>query len=282
MHHQCAAVSRASVLRVVLGILTATGFGAPTDAQAQGLPKEQPKLLTIIREQVKTGRSADHSRFEAAYAAAFEKAKSPDYYLALTSLTGPQEAWYLIGRESHAAIGESMKREHKDTTLSAELNRLSLADAEYISGAQAILAAARPDLSIGAFPDISKARYFVITTFRIRPGRETDFEEIAKTYTTILKRVAPNSSHRMYQVAAGMAQPTFLVFASVENYGELDQMMAEGKAVFKEAKPEERAILRKFSETTERVESNHFEVDPVQSYVPKDTREKDPEFWISK
>jgi hypothetical protein len=275
-----AAISGRKSVTAFLGMLIVLAGVAGT--LAQGLPTQQPKLLTIIREQVKVGRSADHSKFEAAYPAAFEKAKSPDYYLALRSITGPAEVWYVVSRESHAAVGESMKREHKDAALSAELNRLALADTDYISGVQSLLAAGRPDLSLGTFPDISKVRFFAITSFRIRPGRETDFEEAAKAYLGIMKRVAPKSSYRMYEVMAGMPLPTYLAFSSVEDYGEFDQRMMEGEKIFKEAKPEELASLRKFSEAAERVESNHFELDPVQSYVPKETREKDPEFWMGK
>src|SRR5690242_18190208 len=104
-----------------LWVLTAAGFGSSTATLAQGLPKTQPKLLTIIRESVKTGRNADHSKHEAGWPAAFEKAKSKDYYIAMTSLTGPNEAWYLVPAESHAAFGESMKQQDKDPVLSAEL-----------------------------------------------------------------------------------------------------------------------------------------------------------------
>jgi hypothetical protein len=94
-------------LSFALGVVLV--LGNLGQALAQGLPKAQPKILTVIREHVKVGRSAEHSKFEAAYPAALEKAKSPDYYLAMTSLTGPSEAWYVIPNESHAAIGESMK-----------------------------------------------------------------------------------------------------------------------------------------------------------------------------
>jgi hypothetical protein len=263
-----------------LGLVLA--LGSLGQALAQGLPKAQPKILTVVREHVKVGRSAEHSKFEASYPAAFEKAKSPDYYLAMTSLTGPSEAWYVIPNESHAAIGESMKREDKDPVLSAELNRLELADAEYISGAEVIRAVARPDLSVGEFPDLSKARFYEISTFRVRVGREQQFEEVAKAYAAATKRAVPKASYRVYEVVAGMPQPTFLVFSSVESYGEFDQKLLGGQETLKQASAEEMALFQKFGEIAERVENNHFRLDPVQSYVPKETREKDLDFWMPK
>ena len=53
-----------------------------------------------------------------------KKAKSPNAYLALVSLTGSPEAWYITPFESHAALEESNKREDADAVLSAELERL--------------------------------------------------------------------------------------------------------------------------------------------------------------
>ena len=76
-----------------------------TVALAQELPKKQPNLITIWREQVKIGQAAQHAKHEAGFVAAFEKAKSPYHYLAMTSLTGPSEAWYVTPFDSHAAIG---------------------------------------------------------------------------------------------------------------------------------------------------------------------------------
>ena len=58
--------------RVVLGVLLP--LLAANSGLAQGLPKEQPKVLTIIREHVKVGRAVEHSKYEAGYPAALEKA----------------------------------------------------------------------------------------------------------------------------------------------------------------------------------------------------------------
>src|SRR5256886_9912235 len=48
-------------------------------AQNQGLPTTQPSLVTIIREEVKVGRTAEHARNEAGWPAAFGRVNSPDY-----------------------------------------------------------------------------------------------------------------------------------------------------------------------------------------------------------
>jgi hypothetical protein len=273
---------------ISLWVLSAAGLGCISRAPAQGLPKTQPKLLTIDREEVKVGRNEEHSKHEAgwpaAYEKAYEKAKGQvhDYYIGMTSMTGPNEAWYVGASESHAALGESMKRRDKDPALSAELARLELADSQYINGARMIQAIANADLSVGDFPDLSKVRFFEVTLFRLHPGHETQFEEAAKAYAAARKRADPKAGYRVYRVIAGMPTPAYIVFASVEDYGQFDQRLAAGMATFKEATTEEKGALKVGSEAIISEESNRFRVDPRQSYVPKETRETDPDFWMPK
>jgi len=270
-------------IALILAILAAPGLGSVNTSVAQGLPTTQPKLLTIYCEQVKIGLNAEHSKHEAGWPAAYEKAKSPDYYLAMTSLTGPNEAWYLIPSESHAAFGESMKHEDKNPVLGAKLAKLARGDAKYINGARGLQAIARPELSLGAFPDLGKVRFYEITTFRVRPGHEAQFEEAAKAYSAARKRAASNAGYRVYQVLAGMPGSTYLIISSVEDYAEFDQMLAADMATWKETTTEEKELLQKAAaEAVITSESNRFRLDPRQSYVPKETREKDREFWMPK
>jgi hypothetical protein len=254
-----------------------------TVAAAQGLPTTQPNLLTIVREEVKVGREAEHTRIEAGWPAAYEKAKSPDYYLALVAMTGPLEAWYVATYQSHAALGESMKREDTDTVLGAELARLARADSEVITSVRRMHAAARKELSHGSFPDLAKQRYFEVTWFRVRPGREGDFEAAAKAYGSASDRAGINANYRVYEIMAGVPGPTYLVFSSAVSMSDFDQMITGGEKALKSATAEERAALQKLmTEGVVNVESQRFRVDPVQSYVPKETRAQDPAFWNKK
>jgi hypothetical protein len=256
---------------------------APVFAQAQGLPTSQPSLVTIIREEVKVGRAAEHARIEAGWPAAFERAKSPDYYLAMVSMTGPSEAWYILPAANHAAIGESTKRDDADPVLSAELARLSRLDAEVLNNSRTIQAVARPDLSMGAFPNLARQRFWEITTFRVRPGHEQEFDAAAKAYGSAAARSAPSTTFRVYEVIAGMLTPTYIVFSSIESYAQFDQMMANGMQTMQGATADERTALQKFSTDAElNAETNRFRLDPKQSYVSRETRATDPAFWMPK
>ncbi|MEW5915918.1 MAG: hypothetical protein AB1762_05915 [Gemmatimonadota bacterium] len=264
---------------ISLGLLSA----GSASGQSQGLPTSQPALLTIVREEVKVGRAADHAKHEAGWPAAFEKAKSPDYYLALVSMTGPNEAWYITPSASHTAMAEGMKRDDADPVLSAELNRLSRVDGDFLNGLRVIQAAARPDLSMGDYPDIARMRFWEITIFRVRPGHEAAFDAAAKAYRAATQRAAPSTRWRMYQVIAGMPNPTYIAFGSVVGYNEFDKGMSDGEATMRAFTAEEGALLEKFSkESLLNAETNRFRLDPVQSYVSKEVRATDPAFWMPK
>jgi hypothetical protein len=266
-----------------LCVLSAFATGSINVAFTQDLPRTQPKILTIWREEVKVGQAEAHSKYEAGFVAAFEKAKSPDHYLTMTSMTGSPEAWYVIPQESYTAIAETMKREDKDPVLSAKLAKLVSGDAKYIHNARLLQAHARTDLSAGEFPDLARARFFAISVLRVRPGHEAQFEEAAKAFGAARMKVAPRHGFRIYQVVAGMPTPTFLIFSSVEKYGDFDETTAAFQATLKALTPQETEARQKFlSEGLISSEMNRFRLDPRQSYVSKETRATDPEFWSLK
>jgi hypothetical protein len=269
-----------SIAMLSLAILST---GSATMALSQAVPTSQPNLLTITREDVKTGHNAAHAAHEVGWPAAYAKAKSPYYYLALVSMTGPNEAWYISTYESHAKLGESMKMESDNATLSAELARLSRADADHINSVRSMHAVARTDLSYGAFPDIGLMRYWEITTFRVRPGYEEGFANAAKAYAAAAKRATPNASWRTYEVVAGLPGPTYFVFSSVPAFADFDRGMTENMALGKAFTPDEQATLQKFATAGMiNAETHRFRLDATQSYVDAATKAKDPAFWTPK
>ena len=141
---------------------------------------------------------------------------------------------------------------------------------------------ARKDLTHGAFPDVAKQRFFEITTFRVRPGGEAAFEAAAKAYGAAAGRAAPNVSYRVYEVAAGMPSPTYLVFTSAVSFSDFDKGMEYGMATMKAMTAQEQEVMGKFAEHTVSTQTNRFRLNPEMSYVPRSVREQDPAFWMPK
>ncbi len=265
--------------KVTRSLLVVAAMASANAALAQTLPTSQPNYLQIYREEVKVGRAGDHEKVEAGWPAAYEKAKSPYTYIALTSMTGPGEAWFISPFESHAAMADSIARED-EPSLAASLGRLQRADAEVINGFRSIWARGRKDLSSGAYPETAKQRFYEITIFRVRPGHEQDFEAAAKAYGAAAKRGAPDTSYRVYEVIAGLPSPTYLVFSSVTSYGAFDKAQADDAATMKAATDEERTTLGKFmADCVINTETIRFRLNPAMSYVPQAVRAQDPAFW---
>ena len=272
------------MVRISLAVIVSslTLYTVATTAQGS-LPTSQPNFLTIVREEVKIGRGAEHQRVEAGWPAAYEKAKSPDYYLSYVSMTGRPEALYVQPFESHKAMGDMMKREDGDAVLSAELKRLARVDADLLNNVSVMHLMARKDLGFGAFPELAKQRFVEITTFRVRPGREGQFEAAGRAFGAAAKRSAPTMGYRVYEIMAGGQGPAYMIFSSIESFGEFDKAVTDGQAVMKGATQAERDALDKFStEALISAETQRYRVDPVMSYVPKETRAADPAFWMPK
>jgi hypothetical protein len=264
-----------AVLALVLS-LSATAF-------AQAPPATQPSFLHIYREQVKAARGPEHAQWEAGWPAAYEKVKSPNPYLALVAITGPQEVWYVGTYASQKAYGEASAWEDAQPGLTAEFDRLAKGDAEFLADANAVQAIAVPELSHGAFPDIARMRYWEISTFRVRLGHEPAWIAATKAYKSAAARSAPNASWRTYRVVAGAPDGTYLVFSSVAAFADFDKMMAEGEATMKGATPEEMGVLGGFmKDSALNVTTNRYRLDPKQSYVDAATKAKDPAFWNPK
>jgi len=252
--------------------------GVPVIAEAQGLPTTQPPYLLLIREDVKLGRGADHTKIEGGWVAAFEKAKSTTYYLAMESVTG-SEAWFAIPAESYAAMGKASEAE-RTGALGAEVGRLRRTDAEVLNGIKTVVLRGRADLSTGAYPDLSKQRHWQVEIFQMRPGGEGAFEAIAKAYGAASKRSGSTIGYRVYEVAAGMPAPTFFVFASVTDFGGFDKIREEDLGAEGELlKGTDEKVLTQWTEKLMSSERFLLSLSPEMSYVPAEIRASDPAFW---
>jgi hypothetical protein len=248
---------------------------------AQTLPTAQPPFLRVIREDVKVGRGAEHARFEAGWPAAYERVKSPDYYLALDALTGTGEAWYLVPAASYAAMGEQMARDEAPE-IAGELIRLRKGDTEFINGARVTELRARPDLSFGTYPDLGKQRVWEISIFRMRPGAEDAFSGMAKGYGAATGRLPQNVGYRVYEVLTGMPAPTYFVFWSGTSFADFDKVLAVSDSTMKGMNADELGLAKKFTDGLVNSETFHFRLSPEMSYVPKAVKAGDPGFWMPK
>ncbi len=241
-----------------------------------------PPYLEIFQEQVKVGRAGAHPAAESGWPRAFAKAKIPNYYIGMTTVYGPPEAWFSGGARSIAEIEEHNQAIEKAPGLSRELDRLSQADAANLSGLRAVLARYHPELSNG--PDINPAemRIWEVLIFNVRPGREGSFAEGAKLYRSMVEGAKVTAPWATYEVMSGMPGPVFLVFVPHKTLAEIDPATGAMAAIEKAMNPE---TMKKFGDLAEgysSVESRIFAVNPEMSYPRPEWVAQDPAFWGKK
>ena len=276
-------------MKKTLFLMCAVGLVLSGAAQAlaqtpAAMPPGPPKVLQIFREEVKVGKGAAHEKFETGFVRAFAKAKWPTYYLAISSITGPSEAWYVTAYDSFEAWEKDRQATEKAPALMAELDQLGEKDAEFISNGRSIAANYREDLS--QHPDtmnVSKSRYFRVVVFRVRLGHDADFLEALKIVRAAYDKANVGVAWAMYHVSAGMPSGTYLLFAPAKSLKEIDKGIAGSKAI-QEAEGEEgvKRLQKIASEAYFSIESNIYAFSPKMSYVSKEFAAGDPDFWAPK
>ncbi|MBI3670743.1 MAG: hypothetical protein HY237_13295 [Acidobacteria bacterium] len=245
-------------------------------------PGAPPKVLTIFREEVKVGKGAVHEKFETNFVKASAKAKWPTHYLAITSMSGSSEAWYITPFDSFAAWEKDQKATEKNAAFTAELEKLAEQDAAFINNGRSIVAIYREDLSYHADTmGVSKARYLEVETVRVRLGRSAEFVEMEKISIAAHDKANIGEHWACYQVVEGAPAGTYLFFSAMKSLAEAD--VDHGKAVNEAMGEENVKKRRKFAaEGIQFVESNLFALSPKMSYVSKEWAAADPDFWTPK
>jgi len=267
--------------RSLYSMLLASLIAFPLCA-AEG-PPPPPKVLQIYREEVKVGKGPAHVKVEKGFVAAVAKANWPTHYLAMTSVTGPGEAWFLTGYPSFAAWEKDRNDAEKNAALTAEIDRLVEKDGELLTNGRSLVAVQREDLNGGGPVDIAKMRYFRLLTFRVRPGHENDFQDAVKIVKGAYEKAKIDLPWAVYQVSSGMPGPTYLLFLPMKSMSEIDTALSRAGAIREAEGPEnEKALSKMASDGYATVESNIFAFSPAMSYPAKEFAARDPEFWTPK
>lgn len=251
------------------------------DAQEARATVAAPKVMQIYREELKPGKGPAHAKVEPGFARAFAKANWPFYYVAMQSITGPVEVWFLTAYDSYASWQKDRQAAEATPALLAELDRLSEKDGELLSGYRSIVAVYREDLSYKPKFDVAHTRYVRVLITRVRPGHDAEAVEAKKIVKEAAEKANADIEWATYQVSGGLPVPTFLTFFGMKSLAEMDAVAAIQKSIL-EAAGENAQKLAKLSEADASIESNFYEVKPSMSYVPKRVAAADPGFWTPK
>lgn len=264
-------------------LLVAGAIQAIAQTSAPPMP---PTVLSIFREEIKAGRNAAHETLETGYVQALAQAKWPVNSLAMTSASGTNEAWYLSGYDSFAALEKDRKDVEKKPALLHRFEQLDQQDSEFRSGQRGMMAVFRPNLSYHPEripPSLPKARYFSVLTVRMRPGHDVEFNQAIRMYLEAMEKANIEGGFATYQVVSGAPGGTFLVFSPLKSLAEFDAAPARDQAINAALGAENGPkLLKLVADSFLTTDSTLFAFSPKMSYVSKEWAAADPDYWKPK
>jgi hypothetical protein len=249
-------------------------------AQAQNGP---PPVIRIYVEQVRPGKNPAHEKSESAYARTFAKVNYPAHYIALDSMAGNNEAWFVESHASFAAV-EKAEKAGEAATVKAELDQAMATDGEYLSGVRSLIGVYRGDLSYDpeGSPSMAKTRYMNVITVRIKMGTEQRLLSTVSDLIKIYKNVSMPQAALVYQMISGAPTGTYLIFEPMASLADWDKYPAIMQSIRDTAARKFDAVEKEFADFTTLEEGRLMSVNPRMSYVSKEIIAGDPDFWAPK
>lgn len=208
-------------------VLSAMAAGLGVLCAVPAVPQtamEPRRIIKIIREEIKPGREAAHEAIETGYVRALSKTKYPNY-VALTTLTGPSEAWFIEPYDSFAAVGDARESYLRSPAIKAEMERLDARDGEVKSGGRVMLATYQKELSLRGEQfraRIPQMRFVSISTIRTRPGRVADFTKIRTLISQAAAKALPDANSVVYSITSGAPAGSYLWIRGFNSMKQLD------------------------------------------------------------
>ena len=122
-----------------------------------------PQFLLVVQERLRPGSEQAYARVESEIADVCARLGCPNPYLALESIDGPKEVWWLNAFASDADKARVEEAYARNTRLMAELRTLGQRKESLTERPRTLLAKHRRDLSGDACWRVSGARFFVVT-----------------------------------------------------------------------------------------------------------------------
>ncbi|MCA1603224.1 MAG: hypothetical protein LC776_16835 [Acidobacteria bacterium] len=244
-----------------------------------------PRVLLIVREEIKPGMMPAHNRHSTSYAGIFGKLKTPNHRIAMIPVAGSEnEVLYVTPSESFADIEMITKETDKkmasvNGTMGAEIARLDKEAPDLHSGMRDMLAVFRPELSFKPGVDIAQMRYFAVTTVRVRPGQDDNYSEYVRTLLNVAREKAKAETHiAAFQVIAGMPGTTYMFFRPMKSLAEYDLRI--GPRVREAMTDDQKKKADKMAgESVIVSETSIYAINPSMSYLPKEFTARDSAFW---
>jgi hypothetical protein len=267
---------------LALACIATTGSIARAQDQTSGAAGPAPKILLIQRESVKVGKDFVHMKNEAAYVRAATAAKTPDRYLAVTTMAGPDEAWFLVGYESFAEWEKSQAFDNSPKVM-AMTGPIMEKDGDFVAESNSVVAAYNEKWSYRPDADIPHMRYFEVETIRLRPGHDKDWNSLVELFKNAAEKANLDEHDFFYEARFGAPAGTIYIFTPRKSLADIDSMTDANKKL-QDALGDDGQ--KKWSQLIEAsiASANTIlaQFSPEMSYPPDDWVKADPDYWKPK
>lgn len=272
-------------LLLVLALVLLSAF---TPAFAQD-PPSPPKVLLIVREEIKPGMMGTHARHSADFAGIFNQLQTPNHRIALVPVAGNEnEVVYINAGDSFAQIESITKTTDKklegaNGTMRVRLDALDKEAPAMHAAMRDMLAIYRPELSFNPGVVLPQMRYFAITTTRVRPGFDAAYHEYVQKLINVARQKAKvdNLHVAIFQVVSGAPGGTYMAFRPMKSLAEMDEqipMKVRAAMTDDQRKDADKAVREAILSS----ETSTYAFAPGMSYVDKGFAAADPGFWTPK
>ncbi len=241
-----------------------------------------PKVLLIVREEIKPGMMPDHSREANNVVQIYSKANSPHHRLAMVPVAGNEnEVMYFWGFDSFADLEKSGS--YLDTlsnvTYKADFDKIRPPGEDYHASQRDMIAVLREDMSYNINTDIRKMRYMRVQTVRVKPGHSREWEDSRRMTRAAHEKAKVDETMAVFQIAGGAPAGTYLViipWASLDGIGTIPH----GKQYMDALGDDRREKIEKIeSDSIIFSATDIYAFTPQLSYVSKEWVASDPSFW---
>jgi hypothetical protein len=240
------------------------------------MPAGPPKILEIIREDSKPGKTIAHRQHEAAWTQAFIQAGNFPHSLVVSSVTGPDEDWFMTGFPTYAAVEKWTESLESNPARRKVMATYVPKESEYVASSREILADYRPDLSYRPDFKLGEYKYFSVAMVRLRPGASA--VDIYKILNEARSKANLDIHGVVYEVRSGMPVGSYLAFYPIKSMAEWDQAPNEAyNAALKEGN-----FSEVFGKSVMNVEFRLMAFSPQMSYMPESVTKLNPSFWNQK
>lgn len=266
-------------MRPAISIVLFVSLALPACAQQAHVPPP-PEILQIYTDSVKPGKMPEYTRVEQEAARTCSRANTWPY-LAIQSVTGPQEVWFISGFDSYASMERSSEPFDKNAALSADLGRLMEQKTSLVSDPHVTFLRYRDELSRNGGLIPGQTHFFNVTVVKIHPGHESEYEESQRLLRNARERAGAVDKRAVYQVLSGIPDNTYITFSPYRSFRGAAEAL-DGLLDYDDLDDSIRGRVRELlAASVLTTETFVFSVNPAMSNPEGEWIADDPGFWQS-